>query len=111
VLVSRQVGEHLIEEDQSFLLLQDMRRSLEFAKSRAPKCVFTLEVHTLLSENTPELFGLPLETIGIVPGALLEVTDADGSLLLSHHATTGSIGSCGRSVASSLSDESDRFAR
>ncbi|HEY7327863.1 MAG TPA: ThiF family adenylyltransferase [Gemmataceae bacterium] len=38
-----------------------------------------VEVHTLLSEDTPELFGLPLETIGIVPGALLEVTDADGS--------------------------------
>jgi molybdopterin/thiamine biosynthesis adenylyltransferase len=39
-----------------------------------------VEVYTSLSEDTPELFGSSLKTIGIVPGSLLEVTDASGAV-------------------------------
>jgi len=41
-----------------------------------------VEVHTMLSEDTPELFGFPLNTLGIVPGTLLEVTDLSGGTCL-----------------------------
>jgi len=41
-----------------------------------------VEAHTLLSADTPELFSLPLGTIGIVPGTLLEITDRSGSTCL-----------------------------
>lgn len=39
-----------------------------------------LEVHTILSEDTPELFGFSLNTLGIGPGTLLEVTHGSGGV-------------------------------
>jgi molybdopterin/thiamine biosynthesis adenylyltransferase len=41
-----------------------------------------VDIHLTLSEDTPELHSFPLSTIGIVPGMLLEVTDASGASCL-----------------------------
>lgn len=48
----------------------------------ASKAILPVVVHTLVSEDTPELFRFPLNTLGIVPGTLLEVTDCSGGSVL-----------------------------
>jgi molybdopterin/thiamine biosynthesis adenylyltransferase len=54
----------------------------DLRNAKAHQASFPVEVHTVLSEDTPELFGLSLDTIGIVPGTLLEVTDGGGGTRL-----------------------------
>jgi adenylyltransferase/sulfurtransferase len=49
---------------------------------KAEQASLPVEVHTTLSEDTPELLGLSLETIGIVPGTLLEVSGGGGTRLV-----------------------------
>jgi hypothetical protein len=48
----------------------------------AEEASLPVEVHTKLSEDTPELLGSSLETIGIVPGTLLEVSARGGTRLV-----------------------------
>jgi adenylyltransferase/sulfurtransferase len=53
------------------------------ARNREPhQASLPLAVHTMLSEDTPELFSFPLATLGIVPGTLLEVTHGSGATCL-----------------------------